>query len=76
MNAKPAHDNDNRPVAGDPGVGGLLADPLESDRHRDAIDPGAGRASTDPATPRHHHDWSPNKHPKATNANRKEFRDA
>lgn len=76
MNDKQAHDKDNRPVAGDPGVGGLLADPLESDRHRERIDPGAGQASPDPAPPHHHHDWSPNKRPEAPKPNRKEFRDA
>ena len=76
MNAKRAHDNDNRPVAGDPGVGGLLADPLETDRHREGIDPSAGRASPDPAPPRHHHDWSPNKQPDPAGPKRKELRDA
>ncbi|UVC11032.1 hypothetical protein IHQ71_10865 [Rhizobium sp. TH2] len=76
MNIKPANDNHNRAIAGDPGVGGLLADPLESDRHRDKIDPGAGEASADPAPPRHHRDWSPNKQPKTSGPNRKDFRDA
>jgi hypothetical protein len=76
MNTKPANDNDERSIAGDPGVGGLLADPLESDRYRDKIDPSAGKVSADPTPPRHHHDWPPNKRPEDAGRNRKDFRDA
>lgn len=49
--------------AGDPGVGGLLADPLETDVVREKIDPHAGTPSADAPRPEHHHDWSPNKKP-------------
>jgi hypothetical protein len=75
MNAK-AHDNDNRSVAGDPGVGGLLADPTETDRRRDEIDPGAGPISADPPPPRHHRDWSPNKKPAEIDPQQKALHDA
>ena len=52
---------DGMKVAGDPGVGGLLADPLEVDQARDEIDPAAGPASNDAPPPTRHGDWSPNK---------------
>lgn len=46
-------------VSGDPGVGGLLSDPLEpSGPHHDP-DPHAGPVSPDPKPPRHHGDWMP-----------------
>ena len=63
MDTKPGKDEEQRTVSGDPGVGGLLADPLASDSSRDEIDPGAGAPTADPAPPRQHHDWSPNKQP-------------
>lgn len=49
--------------SGDPGVGGVLADPLDTDSSRDDIDPVAGRPSADAPQPRQHQDWSPNKRP-------------
>jgi hypothetical protein len=46
-------------IFGDPGVGGLLSDPLEpSGRHQEP-DPDAGPPSPDPEPPRHHGDWMP-----------------
>lgn len=76
MKTKPSSDDAGRPVAGDPGVGGLLADPLGTDLHRDEIDPGAGGATAEPAPPRHHHDWSPNRQRGVVTSDRKEFPDA
>lgn len=46
-------------VYGDPGVGGLLSDPLEPSGPHQAPSPGAGPPSPDPAPPRHHGDWMP-----------------
>ena len=76
MKTKPSSDDAIRPVASDPGVGGLLADPLGADPHRDEIDPDSGEPIADPAPPRHHHDWSPNKQPGAMKSDGKEFTDA
>ena len=42
----------------DPGVGGLLADPLTSSRPHDEPDPEVGPPSPDPAPPRHHGNWT------------------
>ena len=64
MTAKRQSQADDAPrLSGDPGVGGLLADPLASDASRDEIDPGAGAPSPDPRPPQQHLDWSPNKKP-------------
>ena len=46
-----------RRVYGDPGVGGLLADPQEPAQPHEEPDPDAGPASPDPDPPRHHGDW-------------------
>jgi hypothetical protein len=46
-------------VAGDPGIGGLLADPLAPAEHHDMPDPKAGTVSPDPAPPRRHGNWMP-----------------
>lgn len=46
-------------IFGDPGVGGLLSDPLEPSRPHQEPDPKAGRPSPDPEPPRHHGDWMP-----------------
>jgi len=76
MNAKRSSNDESRAVAGDPGVGGLLADPLGTDANRDAIDPGAGRPTADPALPRHHRDGSPNNQVQAATSDGKELPDA
>ena len=70
-NNRPQADENPR-ISGDPGVGGMLADPLGSDASRDEIDPAAGAASADAPPPKHHQDWSPNRRP----ADRKESRKA
>ena len=44
---------------GDPGVGGLLSDPLKPSRQHETPDPSAGAPSPDPEPPRHHGDWMP-----------------
>lgn len=44
-------------VYGDPGVGGLLADPQEPAQPHEEPDPEAGPASPDPQPPHHHGDW-------------------
>lgn len=44
-------------VTGDPGVGGLLSDPLESSGPHEEPDPTAGAPSPDPEPPRRHGDW-------------------
>jgi hypothetical protein len=46
-------------VFGDPGVVGLLSDPLAPAWPHDAPDPGAGPPDPDTPPPRHHGDWSP-----------------
>jgi hypothetical protein len=46
-------------LPGDPGVGGLLSDPLTPSRPHKAPDPAAGPPSPDPEPPRHHGDWMP-----------------
>lgn len=48
-------------VPGDPGVGGLISDPLEPSGPHDTPDPNAGPRSPDPERPRHHGDWMPPK---------------
>lgn len=69
---KPSHTFDARHerlsrVSGDPGVGGLLADPLTPSRPHDEPDPRAGPPSPDPAPPRHHGNWTlPRKEPART----------
>ena len=66
---KPSHFSDAsheriKHLFGDPGVGGLLADPLTPSRPHDEPDPNAGRPSTDPEPPRHHGNWTlPRKEP-------------
>lgn len=51
-------------VFGDPGVGGLLADPLTPSRPHDEPDPKAGPPSPDPDPPRNHGNWTlPRKEP-------------
>ena len=44
---------------GDPGVGGLLSDPLEPSGPHKEPDPDAGSPTPDPEPPRHHGDWMP-----------------
>jgi len=52
---------------GDPGVGGLLADPLTPSRRHDEPDASAGPPSPDPEPPRHHGNWTlPRKEPART----------
>ena len=46
-------------VYGDPGVGGLLSDPLEPSESHQEPDPNTGPPSPDPEPPRHHGDWMP-----------------
>ena len=48
-----------RPIDGDPGVGGLLSDPLAPGGTHDAPDPAAGPPDPDSPPPRHHGDWLP-----------------
>ena len=58
--------DDPRQVEGDPGVGGLLADPQEPGRKAPSLPQrpdGKRPISSDPSPPRDHHDWSPNKRP-------------
>lgn len=52
---------DQRRVSGDPGVGGLLADPLEPSAPHAEPEPGSANPSPEPAPPRHHGDWRPTK---------------
>jgi hypothetical protein len=57
-------------ISGDPGVGGLLADPEDGGKTAPALparQPNSARATPDPVPPEKHHDWSPNKKP-ATDA--------
>ena len=56
-----AKQDEKRPdnVQGDPGVGGLMADPLAPAAKHDQPDPAAGPPSSDPEKPRHHGDWLP-----------------
>jgi hypothetical protein len=56
-----ADDNREKRVPGDPGVGGLISDPLEPSGPHDKPDPDAGRQTPDPEPPRHHGDWMPPK---------------
>ena len=46
-------------IFGDPGVGGLLSDPLEPSGPHKEPDADTGTPSPDPAPPRHHGDWMP-----------------
>jgi hypothetical protein len=46
-------------VDGDPGVGGLIADPLASPAPHGNPGPKEGPPSPDPAPPDHHGDWMP-----------------
>ena len=46
-------------VYGDPGVGGLLSDPLAPAGKHDKPDPAAGPPDADGPPPRHHGDWLP-----------------
>jgi hypothetical protein len=46
-------------ISGDPGVGGLLSDPLKPAKPHQMPDPSAGPPSPDPAPPRHHGNWMP-----------------
>lgn len=56
----PAGDDERKHrIEGDPGVGGLLSDPLQPAKPHDKPDPAAGPKSPDPAPPRHHGDWMP-----------------
>lgn len=60
---KPSHspetsDERRNRLFGDPGVGGLLADPLMPPRPHQQPDPNAGAPSPDPAPPRHHGNWT------------------
>lgn len=56
INEKPAR---LERIHGDPGVGGLLSDPLAPPAKHKAPDPGAGPADPDARPPRHHGDWLP-----------------
>lgn len=56
------HDGDRPDIGpGDPGVGGLLSNPLKPSGKHEQPDPAKGRPSPDPAPPRHHGDWTPTK---------------
>jgi hypothetical protein len=55
---EPKTSEDDR-VSGDPGVGGILADPLEPSKEHDNPDPEAAPPSPDPAPPEHHGEWMP-----------------
>ena len=46
-------------VSGDPGVGGILADPLAPSKDHDKPDPKAGSPCPDPVAPKHHGKWMP-----------------
>jgi len=46
-------------ISGDPGVGGILADPLGPAKHHENPDPDGGPPSHDPAPPKHHGEWMP-----------------
>lgn len=50
---------DHERVYGDPGVGGLLSDPLAPADKHDSPDPAAGPPDADSPPPRHHGDWLP-----------------
>lgn len=59
-------DDSSGRIEGDPGVGGMLADPEEAGSNAPALPrrPAKGKnPSADPAPPRSHRDWSPNKKP-------------
>jgi len=46
-------------VSGDPGVGGILADPLATPTDHEQPDPEAGPPSPNPSPPKHHGEWMP-----------------
>lgn len=54
-------DKDVTRVPGDPGVGGLLSDPLSTPEPHEEPDSRAEPPSPSPAPPRHHGDWMPTK---------------
>lgn len=55
-------DRDLTKVNGDPGVGGLLADPLEAaSKSGNENVPASGQPSPDPEPPKAHGDWAPNR---------------
>lgn len=53
-------------IYGDPGVGGLLSDPLAPAAQHDAPDPRAGPPDPDSPPPRHHGDWLPTRRAQAS----------
>lgn len=59
MNMSAERNDERRRIPGDPGVGGLLSDPLEPSQPHEEPDPSGGPASPDPEQPRHHGDWMP-----------------
>jgi hypothetical protein len=59
-------------VSGDPGVGGLLSDPLKTPQPHEQPNPNAGPASPDPKPPRHHGDWLPPQKDRSAAANGEE----
>lgn len=62
MGTKPINDRGEDHVYGDPGVGGILANPLATSGENDNPEPEVGPGSLDPAPPKHHGDWMPNEH--------------
>lgn len=52
--------DDMTDIPGDPGVGGLMADPQEPDDRPKTRPRPAGSPSADPEPPRAHGDWLPN----------------
>jgi len=46
-------------ISGDPGVGGILADPLKPSERHDEPDPKEGPPSHDPEPPEQHGEWMP-----------------
>ena len=56
--SRPTADYPDR-IYGDPGVGGLLSDPLAPAGKREAPDPAAGPPDPNSPPPRHHGDWLP-----------------
>ena len=61
----PGSDDVAERLPGDPGVGGLLSDPLDPSPPHDEPDPEAGPPSPAPEPPRRHGDWMPTKKPQA-----------
>jgi hypothetical protein len=59
MSTEPELEASGDRVTGDPGVGGILADPLAPSKDHEQPDPGSAPPSPDPAPPKHHGEWMP-----------------